>query len=145
MAKNDKKLELTWHNKDKSLFYDLKKKEYVWVDKKDPEVLEKARQAEEWCKIASRATKKKWVYKLLPHTAVNKINSFDAIISSAYKITRRAEKTLNKNRFLTKFTNPQEISLEIEGVVRMFEVKSVLLRGNTGYSRNLGHKGARLG
>jgi len=40
MAKNDKKLELTWFNKDKSLFYDLDKKEYVWVDKKDPRVSE---------------------------------------------------------------------------------------------------------
>ena len=56
------------------------------LDKKDPEVIEKAKQAEEWCKIASGATKKKWVYKLLPHTAVSRINSFDAIISSAYKI-----------------------------------------------------------
>lgn len=56
------------------------------LDKKDPEVLEKARQAEEWCNIATKATKKKWIYKLLPHTAVNRINSFDAIISSAYKI-----------------------------------------------------------
>ena len=45
-----------------------------------------AKQAEEWCKIASGATKKKWIYKLLPHTAVSRINSFDAIISSAYKI-----------------------------------------------------------
>ncbi|MFA4818643.1 MAG: hypothetical protein WC621_02250 [Patescibacteria group bacterium] len=53
---------------------------------KDPEVLEKAKQAEEWCKITSGATKKKWIYKLLPHTAVSRINSFDAIISSAYKI-----------------------------------------------------------
>lgn len=40
MARNDKKLELTWFNKDKSLFYDLDKKEYVWVDKKDPRVSE---------------------------------------------------------------------------------------------------------
>ena len=56
------------------------------IDKKDPEVIEKAKQAEEWCKIASGATKKKWIYKLLPHTAVSRINSFDAIISSAYKV-----------------------------------------------------------
>ncbi|MDP3987444.1 MAG: DEAD/DEAH box helicase family protein [Nanoarchaeota archaeon] len=56
------------------------------LDKKDPEVIEKAKQAEEWCKIASGATKKKWIYKLLPHTAVSRINSFDAIISSAYKV-----------------------------------------------------------
>lgn len=56
------------------------------LDKKDPEVTEKAKQAEEWCKIASGATKKKWIYKILPHTAISRINSFDAIMSSAYKI-----------------------------------------------------------
>lgn len=49
MTKNDHKLELTWYNKDKSLYYDSDKKEYLWVDKKDPRVseprilLEKAR------------------------------------------------------------------------------------------------------
>ena len=56
------------------------------LDMKDPEVLKKAKQAEEWCKIASGATKKKWIYKILPHTAISRINSFDAIMSSAYKI-----------------------------------------------------------
>ena len=56
------------------------------LDKKDPEVVEKAKQAEEWCKIASEATKIKCIYKLIPHTTINKINSFDAIISSAYRI-----------------------------------------------------------
>jgi adenine-specific DNA-methyltransferase len=40
MAKNDHKLELTWYNKSKSLFYDPNKKEYLWVDKKDPRVSE---------------------------------------------------------------------------------------------------------
>jgi hypothetical protein len=40
MAKNNHKLELTWYNKDKSLYYDPKKKEYLWVDKKDPRVSE---------------------------------------------------------------------------------------------------------
>src|SRR3989344_1653576 len=40
MVKANQKLELTWFNKDKSLFYDLDKKEYVWVDKKDPRVSE---------------------------------------------------------------------------------------------------------
>jgi len=40
MANNGNKLELTWTNKDKSLFYDLEKKEYIWVDKKDPRVSE---------------------------------------------------------------------------------------------------------
>lgn len=40
MAKNDKRLELTWFNKDKSLYYDPDKKKYLWVDKKDPRVSE---------------------------------------------------------------------------------------------------------
>ena len=40
MTKNDKKLELTWYHKDKSLYYDSDKKEYLWVDKKDPRVSE---------------------------------------------------------------------------------------------------------
>lgn len=40
MVKNDKKLELTWYNKDKSLYFDIDKKEYLWVDKKDPRVSE---------------------------------------------------------------------------------------------------------
>jgi len=40
MTKNDKKLELTWYHKDKSLYYDLKEKKYLWVDKKDPRVSE---------------------------------------------------------------------------------------------------------
>jgi len=49
MTKNDKKLELTWYNKDKSLYYAPTEKKYLWVDKKDPRVseprilLEKAR------------------------------------------------------------------------------------------------------
>lgn len=40
MVKNNHKLELTWYNKNKSLYYDLDKKEYLWVDKKDPRVSE---------------------------------------------------------------------------------------------------------
>ena len=79
------KLELHWTNKDKSLYYDIETGKYEWVDKKDPEVFAKAKQAEEWCKIASKATKMNWVYKLLPHTAMVKGNTFNAIISSAYK------------------------------------------------------------
>ncbi len=55
------------------------------LDKKDPEVFSKAQKAEEWCEIASKATGKKWIYKLVPHTAVTKIDSFEGIISSAYK------------------------------------------------------------
>ncbi|HAX65025.1 TPA: site-specific DNA-methyltransferase [Candidatus Nomurabacteria bacterium] len=40
MIKNDKKLELTWTNKEKSLYYDAETKQYVWVHKKDPRVSE---------------------------------------------------------------------------------------------------------
>jgi len=56
------------------------------LDKKDPEVFSKAHKAEEWCKIVTKATGKQWIYKLIPHTAVERINSFEAIVSSAYKI-----------------------------------------------------------
>ena len=37
---NKNKLELTWTNKDKSLYFDPEKKQYEWVDKKDPRVSE---------------------------------------------------------------------------------------------------------
>ncbi|MGI0059802.1 MAG: hypothetical protein ACREBJ_08530, partial [Nitrosotalea sp.] len=56
------------------------------IDKRDPEVFSKAHKAEEWCNVATKATGKKWIYKLIPHTEVNKIDSFDGIISSAIKI-----------------------------------------------------------
>lgn len=57
------------------------------IEKHDPEVMEKAKKALEWCKIATEATSVKWYYKLLPHDAVERINSFDAIVSSAYKLS----------------------------------------------------------
>ena len=69
----------------KDAYYLVEVKDKSKLDKKDPEVIEKAKQAEEWCSIATKATKKKWIYKLLPHTAVNRNNSFDATISSAFK------------------------------------------------------------
>lgn len=34
------KLELTWYNKDKSLYYNMKEGKYIWVDKNDPRVSE---------------------------------------------------------------------------------------------------------
>lgn len=67
-------------------YYLVEVKDKSKLDKKDLEVLEKAKQAEEWCQIASKATGKKWLYKLLPHTAINKVDSFNAIVSSAYKV-----------------------------------------------------------
>lgn len=40
MTKNDKKLELSWANKNRSLYYDVDTGHYEWVDKKDPRVTE---------------------------------------------------------------------------------------------------------
>lgn len=82
----NKKLELQWPNKDKSLYFDVASGSYEWVNKKDPKVFSKARKAEEWCEIASKATGKKWIYKMIPpHTSVTKIDSLMGIVSSAYK------------------------------------------------------------
>lgn len=67
-------------------YYLVEIKDKSKLDKKDPEVFAKAHKAEEWCRIASKATGKKWIYKLVPHTAVTKIDTFEGIISSAYKI-----------------------------------------------------------
>jgi len=69
----------------KEAYYIVEVKDKSKIDKKDPEVFSKARKAEEWCKIDTKATGKQWIYKLIPHTAIDKINSFDAIISSAYR------------------------------------------------------------
>src|SRR5262245_51346892 len=70
----------------KEAYYIIEVKEKSKINKKDPEVFSKAQKAEEWCSIASKATGKAWVYKLIPHTAIDRINSFDAIISSAHKL-----------------------------------------------------------
>ena len=56
------------------------------IDKRDPEIFAKAEKAIEWCEVATKATGKKWIYKLIPHSEIMKINTFDAIISSAYKL-----------------------------------------------------------
>src|SRR5690606_3452259 len=70
----------------KDAFYLVEAIDKSKIDKNDPDVFIKARKAEEWCKIASEATGKKWIYKLVPHTAVTKIDSFEGIISSSIKI-----------------------------------------------------------
>lgn len=70
----------------KDAIYLVEVKDKSKLDKSDPEVFSKAKRAEEWCKIASGATGKKWIYKLVPHTAVSKVDSFDGIISSSYKV-----------------------------------------------------------
>ena len=69
----------------KDAIYLVEVKDKSKLDKKDPEVFSKARKAEEWCEIASKATGKKWTYKMIPHTAVTKVDSFMGIVSSAYK------------------------------------------------------------
>ena len=61
--------------------YIVEVKDKSKIDKKDPEVFSKARKAEEWCKIASKATGKKWNYKLVPHTAIDKIDTFYLILN----------------------------------------------------------------
>jgi restriction endonuclease len=70
----------------KDAYYIVEVKDKSKIDKKDPEVFSKAQKAEEWCRVATKTGEKKWIYKLIPHTAIEKINSFDAIISSGYKI-----------------------------------------------------------
>ncbi|MCX6782556.1 MAG: DEAD/DEAH box helicase family protein [Candidatus Levybacteria bacterium] len=67
-------------------YYLVEVKDKSKIDKKDPEVFSKAAKAEEWCEVATKATKKKWIYKLIPHDAIDRINAFDAIISSAQKL-----------------------------------------------------------
>lgn len=70
----------------KEAYYIVEVKDKSKIEKQDPEVFAKAQKAEEWCRIASKATGKEWIYKLIPHTAIDRINSFDAIISSAHKL-----------------------------------------------------------
>ncbi len=67
-------------------YYLVEVKDKSKIDKKDPEVFSKATKAEEWCEVATKATKKKWIYKLIPHDAIDRINTFDAIMSSSVKI-----------------------------------------------------------
>lgn len=52
---------------------------------KDIDVLEKAREAKNWCKEASKTTGKKWEYKLIPHDKIVRQDSFKAVISNAVK------------------------------------------------------------
>ncbi|MBN1263461.1 MAG: DEAD/DEAH box helicase family protein [Candidatus Pacebacteria bacterium] len=71
--------------KTKDTNYLVEVKDKSKLDNKDKDVFQKAGQAREWCEIATKATGKKWVYKLLPHTTINKVDSFKGVISSAYK------------------------------------------------------------
>ena len=69
-----------------SSFYIIEIKDKSKIDKKDPEVFEKARQAKEWCKLLNETTNENWIYKLVPHTAINVKNGFEGNISSAYPV-----------------------------------------------------------
>jgi len=55
-------------------------------DLKDEQVLAKARRAIDWCKAASQGREKEWQYKLIPDDAVQKGDSFAAIISRAVRL-----------------------------------------------------------
>ena len=77
------KLELRWSNKDKTFYFGVITGRCEWIDKKDPEVFSKAHKAWGWCKMVTEATKRKWIYKLVLHSAVTNIDSFEGIISSA--------------------------------------------------------------
>lgn len=52
---------------------------------KKEEVLEKAREANNWCKEVTKITGKNWSYKLLPHDKINRQDSFKATISNVIK------------------------------------------------------------
>jgi len=50
---------------------------------KKEEVIEKAKEADAWCTEATKITKKKWHYKLLPHDLIQRRDSFQATMSNA--------------------------------------------------------------
>lgn len=54
--------------------------------KNDQSVLQKAQAAITWCKTMSQATKQKWEYKLIPHSAVAPTESFKGVISNSVRI-----------------------------------------------------------
>lgn len=42
--------------------------------------------AKEWCEIVSKAMGKKWPYRFILHSAVTKIDTFEGIVSSIYRV-----------------------------------------------------------
>ncbi|MBA7517558.1 hypothetical protein ES705_09612 [subsurface metagenome] len=52
----------------------------------DPVVMEKAREAKNWCRRACKFTKKKWEYHLIPHDKVIRADSVKAVLSASIKI-----------------------------------------------------------
>ena len=69
-------------------YFVIEIKEADKIENKDKEVYEKAEQAIKWCETVTKGTKKEWKYKLIPHTAVNRTDSFKAIISRAVVVER---------------------------------------------------------
>jgi hypothetical protein len=67
-------------------FYVLEIKDADSVQQRDPEVFEKARESERWCKAMKQATGKEWSYKLIPHDRVNPQDSFRGLINAAVSI-----------------------------------------------------------
>lgn len=72
--------------KAKDSMYIAEIKEERAVYNKDPDVFKKAKEAKRWCDIASKVAKTKWEYKLIPHSSVNKKDSFKANVGRAFKI-----------------------------------------------------------
>ena len=52
----------------------------------DPAVKEKAKEAVNWCKLASKVTGINWGYKLIPHDKIVRQDSFKAVISTGVKV-----------------------------------------------------------
>ena len=52
----------------------------------DPIVKEKAKEALNWCKLASKVTGSKWNYKLIPHDKIIRQDSFKAVLSAAVEV-----------------------------------------------------------
>lgn len=71
---------------EKDGFYVLEIKDADSVQQRDPEVFEKAKESERWCKAMKQATGNEWSYKLIPHDKVNPQDSFRGLINAAVSI-----------------------------------------------------------
>ncbi|PIU64549.1 MAG: hypothetical protein COS85_12025 [Armatimonadetes bacterium CG07_land_8_20_14_0_80_59_28] len=56
------------------------------VRKKDPEVMEKAKHAKEWCVQATKISKKPWSYHLLPHDKASASDSFQGMLAKCFPV-----------------------------------------------------------
>ena len=52
----------------------------------DPIVIEKAKEAMNWCKVATKTTEQSWDYKMIPHDKVTRNDSFKATIGRAVTV-----------------------------------------------------------